>query len=234
MSQQDYSYSPTGTPAAVLAQESANVFMAKVYRWMVGGLALTGVTSWVVASNQALAATMLRLFVPLLVAELVCVLAFSFIASRVSGAVAALLFLGYAFLNGLTFSIIFLVYELGSIASVFAITAVMFGALSIYATTTKRDLSGWGTFLFMGLIGIIAAGVVNLFIGSGMLQFVIACAGVVIFAGLTAYDTQKLRAMHASSGFNSAGALAIVGALILYLDFVNLFLKLLQLFGRRR
>lgn len=229
-----YSYSLTGSASAALAQESARVFMQRVYWWMSFGLALTGLTAFVVAMNQSLTALVLSMFMPLLVVEFIVVIAFSFLQSKVSGPVAAAMFIGYAFLNGLTFSVIFLAYELGSIGVTFAITAGMFGAMSVYGTVTKKDLSGWGSFLLMGLVGIIIAGVVNMFVRSSMMTFVTSCAGVVIFAGLTAYDTQKLRQHHANSGFSSAQSLAITGALMLYLDFINLFLKLLQLFGRRR
>jgi len=130
--------------------------------------------------------------------------------------------------------VLFVVYQLGSVASAFAITAGTFAAMSVYGTVTKKDLSSWGTFLFMGLVGILIAGLVNIFVGSAMLDFIRSCAAVLIFAGLTAYDTQKLRAFHASSGYSSAASLAISGALTLYLDFINLFLNLLRLMGRRR
>jgi len=208
--------------------------MANVYRWMVAGLAVTGAVAWYVASSQQLMAAVMPYFLPLIVVELVAVVGLSFLAPRLSAPVAAILYLGYSFLNGLTFSTIFMVYKLGSIAQAFAVTAITFGALSIYATVTKKDLSAWRTFLFMGLIGIVVASVVNIFVGSSMLSFLVACAGVLVFAGLTAYDTQKLRRIHANSGFKSAGALAVVGALMLYLDFINLFLSLLRLLGRRR
>jgi FtsH-binding integral membrane protein len=219
---------------SILAEESARVFMGRVYRWMIGGLALTGATAIGVASSPELSATVLGLFGPIVIAELILVIALSFIAPRVSGAVAAVMFLGYAFLTGLTFSVLFLAYTGGSIASAFFVTSGAFAALSIYGTVTKKDLSAWGTFLFMGLIGLILAGVVNFFLHSSAITFVCACAGVVVFAGLTAYDTQRLRRFHAESGYSSSGSLAITGALILYLDFVNLFLKILQLLGKRR
>ena len=228
------SRSLTADPTTVLAEESARVFMLRVYRWMVAGLSVTGLTAVFVAGNPTLQRGILDLFVPLIIGELVLVFALSFIAPKVSGAVAGIMFVGYAFLTGLTFSVLFLVYQLGSIASAFFITAGAFAALSVYATVTKRDLSVWRTFLFMGLIGVILAGVVNFFLHSPALQFVSACVGVIVFAGLTAYDTQRLRKYHADSGYSSSGALAITGALILYLDFVNLFLKILQLLGRRR
>ena len=218
----------------VLAQEAGRTFMARVYRWMFAGLALTGGVSAYVASNQQLMHAMLGLFYPLIIAELVMVFAFSFAVTRVGPTIAAGMFLLYALLNGLTFSVIFLVYPVGSIATAFFITAGSFAALSVYATVTKKDLSAWATFLFMGLIGIILAGIVNIFVQSSMMNFVLAAAGVVVFAGLTAYDTQKLRQLHAVAGYGSSGSLAIAGALTLYLDFINLFLSILRLLGRRR
>ena len=199
----------------VLAQESASAFMAKVYRWMVAGLALSAGTAWVVASSNELFSIVRGLYLPLVIGQLVVVFAFSMLARRLNAVLAGAMFLGYSFLSGLTFSAIFFVYNLPSITTAFLVTAGMFGALSLYGTVTKKDLSSWGTFLFMGLIGIIIA-------------------SVVVFAGLTAYDTQKLREMHASSGYASEGSLAINGALVLYLDFINLFLALLRLLGSRR
>ncbi len=234
MNEPGYSYSPTGSASAVLASESARVFMQRVYWWMSLGLALTGGIAFAVGSSQELTALVRPYLMPLIVIELVVVFAFVFVQSKVSGPVAAAMFLLYAVLNGLTFSTIFLVYELGSISSAFVITAGTFGAMSVYGTVTKKDLSGWGSFLMMGLIGIIIAGIVNIFLQSDFLGFVKSCAGVVIFAGLTAYDTQKLRTHHANSGFSSAMSLSITGALMLYLDFVNLFLHILRLIGRRR
>lgn len=218
----------------VLAQESASAFMAKVYRWMVAGLALSAGTAWVVASSNELFSIVRGLYLPLVIGQLVVVFAFSMLARRLNAVLAGAMFLGYSFLSGLTFSAIFFVYNLPSITTAFLVTAGMFGALSLYGTVTKKDLSSWGTFLFMGLIGIIIASVVNFFLASSMMSFVISCASVVVFAGLTAYDTQKLREMHASSGYASEGSLAINGALVLYLDFINLFLALLRLLGSRR
>jgi FtsH-binding integral membrane protein len=220
--------------ASALTQESANAFMAKVYRWMVGGIALTAGTAWFVAQDQSLFSAVLAWRFPLILAQLGVVFALSFLAHRLPAIAAGGLFLGYSFLTGLTLSAIFFHYRLGSITTAFGVTAAMFGAMSVYATVTKKDLSGWGTFLFMGLIGVLIAGIVNLFVQSDLLGFVKSCAAVVVFAGLTAYDTQKLRELHASSGYASAGSLAINGALTLYLDFINLFLNLLRLFGSRR
>jgi FtsH-binding integral membrane protein len=218
----------------IVADEATRTYMTAVYRWMVAGLAITGITAVGVASNAQLQQMVLGFYLPLIVGELVLVLALSFLAPKVSGPVAALMFTGYAFMTGLTFSVLFLRYSLGSIGSTFFITAGAFGALSIYGTVTKKNLSTWSTFLFMGLIGVILAGVVNIFLQSSGLSFVIACAGVLVFAGLTAYDTQKLREHHANMGHKSRGSAAITGALILYLDFINLFLMLLRLLGNRR
>jgi uncharacterized protein len=220
--------------AQILSDEATRTYMGAVYRWMVAGLAITGITAVGVASNAELQQAVLGLYLPLIIGELVLVLALSFLATRVNAAVAAMMFIGYAFMTGLTFSVLFLVYSLGSIGSTFFITAGAFGALSIFGTVTKKNLSTWSTFLFMGLFGIILAGIVNIFMQSSGLSFVIACAGVLVFSGLTAYDTQKLRAHHSNMGHKSRGSAAITGALILYLDFINLFIMLLRLLGNRR
>jgi uncharacterized protein len=226
------SASPAGTTTMVEAAQ--RLFMARVYRWMFAGLVITGSVALYTASTPALFQPVLRFMFPLLIGELALVFALSWFAPRISGALAGTLFVLYAALNGLTFSIIFLVYQLGSIGQSFLLTAAVFGAMSIYATVTKKDLSSWASFLFMGLIGVVIAGVVQLFWHSEGFSFVWSCACVVVFTGLTAYDTQKLRRMHAASGYGSGVSLSVNGALMLYLDFVNLFLALLRLFGRRR
>ncbi len=218
----------------VVVEQSQRTFMARVYRWMFLGLGVTGAVALYTASSPALLQIVLPHFMLLLIAEFLLVLGLSFAAPRVSGPVAGGLFLLYATMNGLTLSAIFLAFELGSIGEAFLLTAGTFGALSAYATFTKKDLSGWRTFLFIGLFGVVIAGVIQLFWHSPGFSFVWSCACVVVFAGLTAYDTQKLRQMHAAAGYSSAASLSITGALTLYLDFVNLFLALLRLFGRRR
>ncbi|MHB8877220.1 MAG: Bax inhibitor-1/YccA family protein [Myxococcaceae bacterium] len=226
---------PLGQSASqVLMEESARTFMARVYRWMFAGLAITGAAAVFTATSPALMEFAFNMRWVLFGAELALVLGLSWAAPRLSGAVAGLLFIAYAAMNGLLFSFLFFMYELGSIGQAFFLTAGVFGALSVYGTVTKKNLSAWRTFLFMGLIGVVAAGVLQMFVQSSGLGFVWSCACVVVFAGLTAYDTQKLRQYHASSGYSSAASLSIVGALILYLDFVNLFLALLRLIGRRR
>jgi uncharacterized protein len=221
-------YSLTGTVPA----EAGRTFMQRVYWWMSFGLALTGAVAFGVASSPALSLAIRPWLYPLMFAQLAVALGFSFLRARVSGAVAAGMFLLYAGLTGLTFSTLFLVFRLDSIASAFFVSAGTFAAMSVYGTVTKRDLSAWRAFLFMGLIGILIASVVNIFLGSALVGYVQSIAAVLVFAGLTAYDTQKLREMHADP--EGAGSLALSGALMLYLDFVNLFLNLLFLMGRRR
>jgi FtsH-binding integral membrane protein len=214
----------------------AGVFMARVYRWMAFGLALTGLFAYGTATSPGMVRVIFGnpiLFYGLIFAQLGMVWAFSSVVRRASFGAAAAMFLAYCAVTGLTFSSIFLVYSHESIAQAFFVTGGTFAAMSVYGTVTKRDLSSFGHFLFMGLIGIVLASIVNFFLNSSALAFVISCAGVVVFTGLTAYDTQKIRA------FAEVGddRLALSGALALYLDFINLFLILLRFFGggdRRR
>lgn len=227
-------YRITSSPDVTISGAQTG-FMSRVYAWMTAGLALTGVTSLAVASNPVWMHSVMAVRTPLLVGSFLLVLAFSFLAHKVNAAVAAMMFLGYAFTMGLLFSFLSVVYAPTAIFSALAITGGTFFALSLYGTITKKDLSSWGTFLFMGLIGIIIAGLVNIFVQSAAVSFVASCASVLVFAGLTAYDTQKLRQMHYQlAGQTSAGSLAISGALTLYLDFINLFLSILRLMGSRR
>ncbi|HYO56056.1 Bax inhibitor-1/YccA family protein [Archangium sp.] len=218
----------------VLVQESRRAFMSRVYGWMFAGLSVTGIVALFTAASPQLVMQIAQFRWLLFFAQLGLVFALSGMANRLSGAVAGALFLAYSVLTGLTFSVLFYVYTSGSIANAFLMSAGTFGAMSAFATFTKKDLSGWATFLFMGLIGVFIASIVQVFVQSPMLNFVLGCAGVLVFAGLTAYDTQKLREMHAESGYSSAATLSIVGALTLYLDFINLFISLLRLFGSRR
>lgn len=216
------------------ASERADFFW-KTYQWMTVGLALTAGMGWVVANTPALASLILGnqiLFFGLIIAELGLVIAFSSMAHRVSFAKAAAMFLGYSLLNGVTFSVIFLAYTQESIVEVFLISASGFAALSVFGMVTKRDLGPVGTFMGYGVFGLIAAMVVNMFLHSDALANMISYAGVLIFAALTAYDTQKLKELFASQG--AGGNLALRGALTLYLDFINLFLFLLRIMGRRR
>jgi FtsH-binding integral membrane protein len=227
-----------GAPPYVGAQidEGLRAYMQRVYSYMAGGLALTGIVAYAAAASgfyQSIAGTPLIWIVML--APLGFVLALSFGIQRMSAGTAMLLFWLYAAVMGLSLGGIFLVYTGTSIARVFFITAATYGAMSLYGYTTKTDLSGFGSFLLMGLIGIVIASLVNLFIGSNTLQFVISIIGVIVFVGLTAYDTQRIKAMYLESDTAEvADKKAVLGALALYLDFINLFMMLLQLFGQRR
>lgn len=206
--------------------------MRGVYGWMGGGLLLTALVSLITASSPALLQAILGnriLFYALVFGELGLVVAISGAINRISSATASLLFLLYAALNGLTMSTIFVVYTQSSIASTFLITAGMFGAMSLYGYLTKSDLSSWGSFLFMGLVGVVIASLVNIFLQSSMLGWVMSLCGILVFTGLTAYDTQKIKQMGVSGRKG-----AILGALTLYLDFINMFLLLLRFFGNRR
>ena len=214
-------------------------FMYKVYAIMTVGLGITGTVAMAVAQVPALIELFVLnrvVFYGLLIAELVAVISFVALLERVSVTGAAALFGIYAVLNGLTFSVIFLVFTRASIASTFFVTAGTFGATSAYGFLTKRDLSSWGSFLFMGLIGIIIASLVNMFLASEMIYWLTSFAGVIIFTGLTAYDTQKIKRLNklGNQGTAEDHKEAMHGALILYLDFVNLFLYLLRFLGRRK
>ena len=218
----------------VLVQESRRAFMSRVYGWMFAGLAITGIVALYAATSEAVLMQVIQWRWGLFLAQIGLALALSGMAARLSGAVAAAMFLAYSVLTGLTFSVIFLIYTSASIGNAFLLTAGTFGAMSAYATFTKKDLSPWGTFLIMGAIGCVVGSIIQAIWPSPMLNFVLGCAGVIAFSGLTAYDTQKLREMHAEAGYESAASLSISGALMLYLDFINLFIALLRLFGSRR
>jgi hypothetical protein len=218
---------------------STGDFFRRVYSWMGAGLALTGLVALYTYSSPALLQLIFGnkiVFYGLIIAEFGLVIALSAAINRLSATMAMLMFCVYAALSGLTFASIFVVYTSSSIASTFFITAGTFGAMSIYGHVTKRDLSGWGSFLFMGLIGVVIASVVNIFLKSPMLTWVSSCIGVLVFVGLTAYDTFKLKqmAIHGFADEEEARKAGILGALTLYLDFINLFLLLLRLFGDRR
>jgi len=175
------------------------------------------------------------LFFGLVILQLGAVIALAGWVEKMSAMTAMIVFLGYAALTGLTLSSVLLVYTAASIVQTFVVTAMMFGALSIYGLFTKKSLQGWGSFLFMALIGIIIASIVNMFLHSHMLDWIVTYAGVVIFAGLTAYDTQKMKILsQAQTDEDGFKKLAIRGALTLYLDFINLFLHLLRILGDRR
>lgn len=214
-------------------------FMSKVYTWMSGGLAITGLIAMWVASTPEIANYLKLnqfLFFGLMIGEIFLVGYLITVIKKISAQTAAIIFTAYAALNGLTLSIVFSIYTEQSIASTFFVTAGTFAIMSFYGYYTKKDLTSWGNLLFMGLIGIIIASVVNFFMQSEMMYWLITYAGVLIFVGLTAYDTQKIKRMGAASevGSEEESKSAIVGALMLYLDFINLFLLLLRILGDRK
>ena len=235
---------------AAAVDAGLRAYMLRVYNYMAAAVALTGVVAYATfnaavvtdASGKITALTPFGqtifsgpLSIVLLLGTLGLVFFISFRINRLQYTTAMTLFMLYAALLGVTLSSIFLAYTGASITRVFFISAASFGALSLYGYTTQRDLSAWGSFLFMGLIGIIIAMLVNLFLASSALQFAISVIGVLIFAGLTAYDTQQIKEMYyAGDDGTVAGRKAVMGALRLYLDFINLFMMLLQLFGDRR
>ncbi len=206
-------------------------FINKVYGIMTLGLLLTAVTAWKTYQSVAPDKLASMLF-PCAIGEIVLVFALSWAATRIPAILAFLGFLGYSILNGLTLSVIFYGYHIGSIWQVFLTTSLTFALMSAYGVITKRDLTSWGNLLFMVLLGMIVAGILNLFFHSTGLDLALSILGVVVFAGLTAYDTQKLKVLH-ENGFNHSG-IAVLGALSLYLDFMNMFLYLLRLMGRRK
>lgn len=213
--------------------------MRKVYVWMTLALVLTGITAFGVASSPSLMMTIYQtpaIMWGLIIAELAIVIAISAAINRLSLTTATLLFVLYSVLNGATFSLIFAVYTMSSIANVFFITAGTFGVMAAYGYFTKRDLSSLGKLLLMALIGLIIATLVNVFlVKSSGFDLILSYAGVLIFVGLTAYDTQKIKQMLAMQTDMGEGAqkVALLGALSLYLDFINLFLYLLRIFGKR-
>jgi FtsH-binding integral membrane protein len=222
-------------------QVLVNDYVRAVYNWMALGLALTGIVAWYTANSDSLLRLIYgnsAIFIILIVAQLALVFSISGLINRMSAGTATALFVLYSGLTGLTLSFIFLVYARASIVSTFFICGGTFLAVSIYGWTTKRDLTSLGGFLIMGLFGIIIASVVNMFIASSSMTKVITYIGVFVFIGLTAYDTQKLKNMALTQPADLDGTVmrkaAILGALSLYLDFINLFLMLLRIFGQSR
>mgnify|MGYP004521835531 FL=1 len=213
--------------------------MRKVYLWMTLALVITGFTAFGIASNPGIAYAIVTnrlLFWGLIIAEFGLVIGISGAINRLSAVTATLLFVLYSIVNGATLSVIFMAYTMSSIASVFFITAGLFGVMAFIGYTTKTDLTSIGKILFMALIGIILATIVNLFVGSSMLNMIVSYIGVVIFTGLTAYDSQKIKNMlyNADSMDEGMQKIALLGSLTLYLDFINLFLMLLRIFGGNR
>ena len=215
------------------------VLMQKVYLWMSLALVITGFTAYFVATSQTLLTMIFGnslVMWGLIIAEFALVFSISGAINKLSLTTATLLFTLYSVLNGATLSVIFLAYTLSSIASVFFITSATFGAMALYGYFTKKDLSSWGRILFMALIGIIIATVVNIFLKSGALNMIVSYVGVLVFVGLTAYDSQKIKEMllQAPDAGEGMQKIALLGALSLYLDFINLFIYLLRIFGSSR
>lgn len=221
------------------SQVTESAFIARVYLWMALGLTFSGIASaWLLSQPQLLKAlfTNTWLLLGLVIVEVGLVIWLSAAAMRMSAAMATSVFLVYSFLNGLTLASIFVIYTSASIAQTFAITAGTFAFFSVYGITTKKDLTSVGSLAMMGLIGIILASVVNIFLKSSGLMWVTTFVGVAVFLALIAYDTQKLKTMHAMALRDPEleKRVAVLGALALYLDFINLFLLLLRIFGRGR
>lgn len=220
-------------------QASVSSFLSRVFMWMAFGLVISTLGAGWLLSQPQLFTTIIKnqwIFFGLIIAELGLVIWLSAAMMSMSAGLATILFLVYSFLNGITLSPLFLVYTGGSIVTTFAVTAGTFFFFSLYGLTTKRDLTNMGGLLMMGLFGVILASVVNMFLKSSMLEWICTFVAIAVFMGLIAWDTQKLKAMHAM-GFSNPETekkMVIFGALALYLDFINLFIQLLRIFGKRR
>jgi FtsH-binding integral membrane protein len=237
---QDFTRPPQYGPApqtAALAAGSEAVFFQRIYVWMCGALAVTALTGYVLSTSKAWTRALLStpsMWIGIVAVQLGLVLLISFLFGRLSSLAVKALYLAYAVSIGLTVSLVILFYDPAVVCKAFVSTAGVYGAMALYGLVTRRSLQGWGTFLFMGLAGVIIASVVNFFTHSAALDFVVCCAGVIVFAGLTAYDHQKLRVIHAGGfGDSETESKAVcMGALQLYLDFINIFFFLLRLLGR--
>jgi uncharacterized protein len=224
------------TTPRIDAAERVSAFLWKVYAWMAIGLGITAVVAFAVAGSPDMLRVLVGnrlVFFGLMIAELGLVFYLSARVDRLAPNTAAGLFALYSGLNGVTLSVVLLAYTGESVTTTFVVTAGMFGALALFGSTTKRSLAGVGQFLMMGLVGIILASIVGLFWRSDALQFLISVVGVIVFTGLTAWDAQRLKQMAVTLPAGQVSSYAIVGALSLYLDFVNLFLMLLRFTGRR-
>lgn len=231
-------YRATATRAVGI--DAVNFYMRGVYGWMTLGLGVTALCAWATVSTPEVMQLIFGnalVLIGLILAQFALVMALGSAMHRFSAGTATFMFMLYSVLNGLTLSSIFVVYSQASIVQAFVTASGMFGAMSIYGATTKKDLTSWGSFLMMGVFGLIIASLVNIFLKSSAMEFVISGVGVLLFTGLTAYDTQKLRAFGAGTPMDDPAAVrrgTLLGALTLYLDFINLFLMLLRLFGGRR
>ena len=231
---------PNYTQQPTLTVEGFNSFLSRVFLWMFVGLLTTAITSLIVISTPAILipiATNQFLYLGLIIGEFALVITLSRNALKYDFNTTLGLFILYSFINGITLSVILLLYTGTAVTNAFFITSLLFGIMALYGYFTKADLSPFRTFFMVAIIGIIIATVINMFIGSSMMEYIINVAGVVIFAGLTSYDIQKMKSFYAYSVRQDGaleGNLAVTGALTLYLDFINMFLFVLRLFGRRR
>jgi len=227
----------TSPQVADVRDERVSAFLSRVYGWMFAGLLVTAVTAFTVAASPALIEALILnrlVFWALIIGQFGLVIYLSARVEKVAPTTAAGLFILYSALTGITSSVILLIYTGASITSTFIVTAGMFGATAVFGTVTKRSLAGVGQFMFMGLIGLILASIVGIFWQNSALQFVISVVGVLVFTGLTAWDAQRLKQMAVALPDGRVGAYAVVGALSLYLDFINLFFFLLRFTGSRR
>ena len=239
MENKELNYYDLSVERQMEVSEAFPVLMRKVYVWMTLALVITGMTAYYVATSPTLMTAILTnriLFYGLIIAELALVFGVSAAINRLSLFTATLLFILYSVINGVTMSVIFLIYEVSSIATVFFITAGTFGAMALIGYTTKKDLSTMGRIMFMGLIGLVIASFVNIFLKSPMMTMILSYIGVIVFVGLTAWDSQKIKQMlmQAPDVDENSQKLALLGALTLYLDFINLFIYLLQIFGKKK
>jgi FtsH-binding integral membrane protein len=231
---------PSIVNSAEFQQELAaqRTFMARVYGWMTIGLLVTALTALAISMTdiQRMLAASRGVFLAIILVQFGVACGMGALLNRIPAAVAGLLFLVYSFLTGVTFSLLFLIYTSSSIYSVFFITAGMFGTMSFVGYVTRKDLSSFGNLLFMALIGLVIASIVNMFLWSPALYWLISYVGVALFVGLTAYDTQKIKQAYAEGGTGSDvnNRIAIFGAFMLYLDFINIFIYLLRILGSRR
>ncbi|MEQ8908024.1 MAG: Bax inhibitor-1/YccA family protein [Vicingaceae bacterium] len=236
------SYEHEGT--ASRSAEQVKAFLSNVFTYMAGALAITGVIAYWFSSSESMMNLLVNtqtggmtiLGYAVMFSPLIFVLVMSFSFNRLSSFSLLLLFIAYSAVMGMSLSFIFLAYTAASITSTFFITAATFGTMALVGYTTKQDLTKFGSILMMAVIGLVVAMIINMFLGSAMMDYIISCVGVLIFTGLTAYDVQKLKRIGSGVeyGTESTNKLAVMGALTLYLDFVNLFLFLLRLFGDRR
>ena len=239
MNYTDFHYGAVSQNRDLEMQAAFPVLMRKVYTWMTLALVLTGLTAYGVATSPGIMMALYSnsaLMWGLVIAEFALVIGISAAINRLSLATATLMFVAYSVINGAMLSSIFMIYTAASIASVFFITAATFAVMALIGYTTKTDLTSVGKLLFMALIGLVIATIVNMFIGSSTLTMICSYVGVLIFVGLTAYDSQKIKnmLMQAPDAGESSQKLALLGALTLYLDFINLFIYLLRIFGDRR